>query len=164
VDWVQVGIVTGLPANSRRSKWFFSSRASRPVLGLTRPRIPCVPDDSFPGNKATGAWSWTFTCSQCRGYEWMELYLCFPVHAVMTWTGSSLPYTRAGHGSRAGPVTPLSPFGFPKRRGIACLAQRLIACQGRRYLARGLWQWFIDYTTLWWTLPIGAGCTDFRKI
>jgi len=33
---------------------------------------------SFPESKATGAWSWPITSSQCRGQECVELYLHSP--------------------------------------------------------------------------------------
>jgi hypothetical protein len=33
----------------------------------------------FRGGKATGAWSWPLTSSQCRGQENVDLYMHFPI-------------------------------------------------------------------------------------
>jgi hypothetical protein len=40
---------------------------------------PMGTSDSFPGDKAAGAWSWPLT-SSVEVNEWVELYLHFPVH------------------------------------------------------------------------------------
>jgi hypothetical protein len=51
--------------------------------------------DSFPGNKAAGAWSWPLTSISCRGQEWVELYLHSPNtpsrHGAQLSTGTALP-------------------------------------------------------------------------
>jgi hypothetical protein len=39
---------------------------------------------SFPGGEAAGTWSWPLTSIQCRGQEWVELYLT-PQYAFMAW-------------------------------------------------------------------------------
>jgi len=51
----------------------------------------------FPGSKTTGAWSWPLISIQCRGKEFVELYLHSRIrlHGVMfSWSqGSYLPST-----------------------------------------------------------------------
>ena len=38
--------------------------------------MPKPPNRALSRGKAAGAWSWPLTFIHCRGYEWVELYLC----------------------------------------------------------------------------------------
>jgi len=38
--------------------------------------MPKPPNRALSRGKAAGAWSWLLTFIHCRGYEWLELYLC----------------------------------------------------------------------------------------
>jgi hypothetical protein len=49
---------------------------------------PMVTRDSFRGGKEAGAWSWPITSIQCRGQEWVELYLHSP--NTPSWRGTQL--------------------------------------------------------------------------
>jgi hypothetical protein len=73
---------------------FYTS--SRPVLGLTHPSYWMGTGTSFPGGKATGAWSWPLTSNWCRGQENKDLYMHSPIPlhgVVVNWmsTGRTLP-------------------------------------------------------------------------
>ena len=71
--WATGWIVWG--SNSGRHKRFFSSpERPDPLCGLPS-HLFSGHRRSFPGGNVTEAWSWPFTFMQCRGREWVELYL-----------------------------------------------------------------------------------------
>jgi hypothetical protein len=47
-----------------------------------------VPENSFPGEKADGVWSWPLASTWCRGQECAELYFHSPLPTISSWRGA----------------------------------------------------------------------------
>jgi hypothetical protein len=73
---------------------FLLPEASLLALGPTQPPMQWVSRDLFASVKGAGAWNWPPVSVECRGREWMELYLNIPHDCGLRRDGCTLPLCR----------------------------------------------------------------------
>jgi hypothetical protein len=93
---IQTGLFAGQPGlNSWQIQWWDFSLCCVQTSSETHPAsYPMGTGGSFPGGKEAGAWSWPLTSVQCRGQEYVELY----VHSPNTLNGVVLSWKESTGG------------------------------------------------------------------